>query len=126
MFLTPESGQTAMPQGLAKPWIYPVSHGRRRNFTLQPNVNFTSAGNFFPQLYLDTNATFTPDAIDAAIACYMADDKAFQKFVGGFQSHHSSYCPKGASESCFENEPGPTFPASGPLWMHNEMVDRVW
>ena len=33
----------------------------------------------------------------------------------------AGYCPKGASESCIENEPGPTFPASEPLWMHNEV-----
>ena len=33
----------------------------------------------------------------------------------------AGYYPKGASESYIENEPGPTFPARKPLWMHNEV-----
>ena len=69
---------------------YPISHGLRRNFTLQPYVNFASAGDFFPQLYLDANATFTPEVIDAAIAKYTGDYKGFQKFVEGFEGPHGS------------------------------------
>ena len=69
---------------------YPVSHGLRRNFTLQPYINFASDGDFFPEPYLDANATFTPEAINQAITNYIGDYKGFQKLIEGFQGPHGS------------------------------------
>jgi tyrosinase len=69
---------------------YPVSHGLRRNFTLQPWVDFTDLAEFFTQLYKDANASFTPEVIDGLVANYTGDFKGFQTYMEGFEGPHSA------------------------------------
>jgi tyrosinase len=112
-------------------FAYPVSHGLRRNFTLQPWVAFAADTEIFTAPYQDTNASFTPAITDQLITNYTGDFKGFQKYMEGFEGPHGAvheilggdlggYCPEDASEGCFEAAPSPIFSANEPLfWMHH-------
>lgn len=62
---------------------YPVPHTLRRNFTLQPYLNF--GGPFFPDLELEANATFTTEEVSKMVTGFEGDFKGFQKYFESFQ-----------------------------------------
>ncbi|KAJ6626038.1 Di-copper centre-containing protein [Mycena sp. CBHHK59/15] len=115
---------------------YPSPHTLRRNFTLQPFLDFPLAGFLSPaQQQLDANATFTPAERDKLVNGFVGDYKGFQKYFEGFNGSHgavhlmmggdlSGKCPGNAPANCTG---GPTFSANDPLfWMHHAMVDKMW
>ncbi|KAJ7182211.1 Di-copper centre-containing protein [Mycena crocata] len=115
---------------------YPSPHPLRRNFTLQPFLNFPLAG-FLSEAdeELYANATFTPAERDKMVNGFVGDFKGFQKYFEGFNGSHGAVhlmmggdlggtCPGDAPAGC---SGGPTFSANEPLfWMHHAMVDKMW
>jgi tyrosinase len=105
---------------------------------------------FFTEPAKEANTSFTAEVIDALVSGYVGDYKGFQTAMEAFEGPHGAvheilggfvffldlcvgessdtrqsrdlagYCPEDASESCFDNEPSPTFSANEPLfWMHH-------
>ncbi|KAJ6576032.1 Di-copper centre-containing protein [Mycena vulgaris] len=115
---------------------YPSPHTLRRNFTLQPFLNFPLAG-FMTDAdeQLDGNATFTPAEHDKLVNGFVGDFVGFQKYFEGFNGSHGAVhltlggdlagtCPGDAPPDCTG---GPTFSANEPLfWLHHGMVDKMW
>ncbi|KAJ7121493.1 Di-copper centre-containing protein [Mycena epipterygia] len=115
---------------------YPSPHTLRRNFTLQPFLNFPLAG-FLTEAdeHLDANATFTPAEHAKLVNGFVGDYKGFQTYFEGFNGSHGAVheimggdlggvCPGNAPADCVG---GPTFSANEPLfWMHHAMVDKTW
>ncbi|TFK72334.1 Di-copper centre-containing protein [Pluteus cervinus] len=113
---------------------YPSHHAIRRNFTLQPYLNF-------PRPYLLTNSaqyaneTFTQAMVDASVQHYTGDYKGFQKSFQDYQGPHAGVhlmvgadltglCPGNAPASCI---PGETWSPNDPLFfMHHARVDKAW
>lgn len=64
---------------------YPSPHTLRRNFTLQPFLNFPLAG-FMSAAdeQLDANATFTPAERNKLVNGFVGDYKGFQTYFEGF------------------------------------------
>ncbi|KAJ7101352.1 Di-copper centre-containing protein [Mycena belliarum] len=115
---------------------YPSPHTLRRNFTLQPFLNFPFPGFLTPsQEQLYANATFTPAERDKLVDGFVGDYKGFQTYLEGFNGSHAAVhlmmggdlggtCPDDAPQDCVG---GPTFSANEPLfWMHHAMVDKIW
>ncbi|KAJ7917199.1 Di-copper centre-containing protein, partial [Mycena leptocephala] len=115
---------------------YPSPHTLRRNWTMQPFLNFPLAG-FMTDAdeHLDANATFTPAQRDKLVNGFVGDFVGFQKYFEGFNGSHGAVhlmmggdlggtCPGDAPAGCVG---GPTFSANEPLfWMHHAMVDKMW
>ncbi|KAJ7429737.1 Di-copper centre-containing protein [Mycena galericulata] len=115
---------------------YPSPHTLRRNFTLQPFLNFPLQGFLTAaQEQTDANATFTPAQRDKLVNGFVGDYRGFQKYFEGFNGSHGAVhlmmggdlagiCPGDAPPGCVG---GPTFSANEPLfWMHHAMVDKMW
>jgi tyrosinase len=64
---------------------YPSPHTLRRNWTMQPFLNFPLAG-FMTDAdeHLDANATFTPAERDKLVNGFVGDFVGFQKYFEGF------------------------------------------
>ncbi|KAJ7328833.1 Di-copper centre-containing protein [Mycena albidolilacea] len=115
---------------------YPSPHTLRRNWTIQPFLNFPLAG-FMSDAdeHLDANATFTPAERDKLVNGFVGDFVGFQKYFEGFNGSHGAVhlmmggdlggqCPGDAPADCVG---GPTFSANEPLfWLHHGMVDKMW
>jgi tyrosinase len=72
---------------------YPSPHTLRRNFTLQPLLNFPLPG-FLTAAdeQLDGNATFTPAERDKLVNGFIGDYRGFQKYFEGFNVRYSVDC----------------------------------
>ncbi|KAJ7691048.1 Di-copper centre-containing protein [Mycena rosella] len=115
---------------------YPSPHTLRRNYTLQPLLNFPLPG-FLTAAdeQLDGNATFTPAERDKLVNGFVGDFKGFQSYFESFNGSHGAVhltlggdlggtCPDDAPSDCVG---GPTFSANEPIfWLHHGMVDRLW
>ncbi|KAJ6571409.1 Di-copper centre-containing protein [Mycena capillaripes] len=115
---------------------YPSPHTLRRNWTIQPFLNFPLAG-FMSDAdeHLDANATFTPAERDKLVNGFVGNYVGFQKYFEGFNGSHGAVhlmmggdlggqCPGDAPPDCVG---GPTFSANEPLfWLHHDMVDKMW
>jgi tyrosinase len=64
---------------------YPSPHTLRRNWTIQPFLNFPLVG-FMSDAdeHLDANATFTPAERDKLVNGFVGDFVGFQKYFEGF------------------------------------------
>ncbi|KAJ6468125.1 Di-copper centre-containing protein [Mycena vitilis] len=115
---------------------YPSPHTLRRNWTIQPFLNFPLQGFLTPaDEQLDANATFTPAERHKLVNGFVGDYKGFQWYFEGFNGSHGAVhlmmggdlggvCPGDAPSDCVG---GPTFSANEPLfWMHHAMVDKMW
>ncbi|KAJ7178099.1 Di-copper centre-containing protein [Mycena filopes] len=115
---------------------YPSPHTLRRNFTLQPFLNFPLPGFLTAaQEQIDGNATFTPAERDKLVNGFVGDFKGFQAYFESFNGSHGAVhltlggdlggtCPSDAPSDCVG---GPTFSANEPLfWLHHAMVDKLW
>ncbi|KAL7281743.1 hypothetical protein ACG7TL_005061 [Trametes sanguinea] len=120
---------------------YPVPHGLRRNFTLQPFLPFASVPVFTaPAQY--ANVSFTPEKVRALVEWTPGDFVGFQfamefpeairdrmrAFTSSWEdrtySDLAGQCPEGSPPDCF---PQPTFSANEPVFfLHHAMVDKVW
>ncbi|KAJ6492793.1 Di-copper centre-containing protein [Mycena vitilis] len=113
---------------------YPSPHTIRRNFTLQPYIDF-SRPTFMTNPLLEANATFTKAETDKLINGFVGDFKGFQTYFEGFNRSHIAVhamvggdlrgtCPGNAPLGCVG---GPTFSANDILfWLHHAMVDKIW
>ncbi|KAJ7810278.1 Di-copper centre-containing protein [Mycena olivaceomarginata] len=113
---------------------YPSPHTIRRNFTLQPYMNFPLPG-FITDPLLEANATFTKGEIDKLTNGFVGDFKGFQTYFEAFNGSHGGVhnivggdlggtCPDTAPPGCVG---GPTFSPNDVLfWLHHAMVDKIW
>ncbi|KAF7349069.1 Di-copper centre-containing protein [Mycena venus] len=115
---------------------YPSPHTLRRNWTMQPYLNWPLDG-FMTEAddQLDANATFTPAERDKLVNGFVGDYKGFQSYFEGYNGSHGAVhlmvggdlwgqCPGDAAPDCAD---GPTFSPNEPLfWLHHGMVDKMW
>ncbi|KAJ7302690.1 Di-copper centre-containing protein [Mycena albidolilacea] len=113
---------------------YPSPHTIRRNFTLQPYMNFPLPG-FITDPLLEANATFTKGEIDKLTNGFVGDFKRFQTYFEAFNGSHGGVhnivggdlggtCPDTAPPGCVG---GPTFSPNDVLfWLHHAMLDKIW
>ncbi|KAF7371572.1 Di-copper centre-containing protein [Mycena venus] len=115
---------------------YPSPHTLRRNWTMQPYLNWPLDG-FMTEAddQLDMNATFTPAERDKLVNGFVGDYKGFQSYFEGYNGSHGAVhlmvggdlwgqCPGDAPPDCVG---GPTFSPNEPLfWLHHGMVHKMW